>query len=134
MGNHADRQRHFCEPGTGRAYRNNCKPKLSLYEFIASDRDSIYESKYLYNKQLHGRDDAAIGTDANFMFEWLKPNADSSLDDVKEFLLERFALIGDTANLEPFLAQLASLHGWSPETSRRRIEGMQRNHTNQGTP
>ncbi len=36
----------------------------------------------------------SIGTERNFMFEWLKPTAAASLDDVKDFLLDRFVLVG----------------------------------------
>ena len=55
--------------------------------------------------------DWAEGTDANFMFEWLKPTATASMDPTKDFLLQKFALIGDLSQMPVYSAMLIKAYG-----------------------
>ena len=45
------------------------------------------------------------------MFEWLRPFADSTLDDVKHFLLTKFTLVGDMLQMSAF--KLMLIKGYS---------------------
>ena len=59
------RQRHFCRPGTGRVFGTDCVPKLTPFDFMMSDSDSIWNSAFLYDGIQLTDGDAAVGTDAN---------------------------------------------------------------------
>ena len=101
------RQRHFCERNTGFAFNTTCIPKLSEYEFIPSSAPSIYEHHHITGAHFHAKSlDEAIGTDANFQVEYLKPLGNSTMADVKQFVVEKFILLGDAAEMSPFYAML----------------------------
>lgn len=123
------RQQHFCKQETGKAYGNECVPKYSVYDFIANGH-SIYEYHYLTGEfGAHG-DSEAVGSEANFMFEWLKPYENSTITDVKEFLMEQFALIGDTAQFHSFLQQLSFMQGDDKEAGVKSTEQIARDQVN----
>merc|ERR1719456_1429023 len=79
--------------------------------------------------EAHGKDEP-MGSEANFMFEWLKPFEGDGMGDVKALLLKRFALIGDTAQLPLLLLEMASLQGMDMGEAARRIIAMAGNHAN----
>ena len=102
------RQRHFCVNDTGKAFDTPCVPRLTPFEFASSGEHSVYEHGYLMSN--HADDNAwdkhhradPIGTDANFMTEWLKPHANSTLEDVQRLLLDKFVLVGVSDQLAAF--------------------------------
>lgn len=126
MVNYKERQLHFCKIGTGKAYRKGCIPKVSLYDFMANGH-SIYEYQYInpWRLRAHGGyehgDSEPIGTEANFMFEFLRPYAGSTMADVKDFLIDQFALVGDTKQFDTFLHQAALLFGIDQRAANSRI-------------
>jgi len=123
------RQAHFCKEGTGRAHGNVCIPKLSLAEFILKD-GSIYEASYLgVGSPRIGRNEP-IGTDKNFIYEWLKPRSQADLAEVKEFLLSHALVVGDTARLSDFFKMTGNLTGMTPAQTRAKTEELGRNHVN----
>ena len=87
---YAERQRHFCVRGTGRAFRRPCKPKQSVYEFAKSLRQGTVRPKpYGLSGPL----------------EWLRPNAQTTTHQLEEFLMSRFFL-GTTDRLDEYIARL----------------------------
>lgn len=123
------RQAHFCQSGTGVEYGKECIPKYSVAEFLLKG-DSKYERAYLGIPSGPMGPTEPIGTDANFMYEWLKPTNTSKLSDVKDFLLKKFALIGDTARLPDFLSQAAILKGYAKDAAASRVRKMSQKHVN----
>merc|ERR1712083_838224 len=53
--------------------------------------------------------DGALGTEANFMFHWFQPHENASMSQVKALIIERFVVVGDTAQLPLFVLMLAKL-------------------------
>ena len=87
---YADRQRHFCHPGTGKAFGRPCKPKQSVFEFAKSLRlGHVKPTPY-----------GLSGPSA-----WLSPNAQTSTHELEQFLTSRFFL-GTTDRLDDYIARL----------------------------
>ena len=73
QGSYKARQAKFCEPNTGKAYHGHpCVPKMTIFEFgMSTGTVNGAEHNYLTGNKGNGD----LGTDANFQFEWLKPEA-----------------------------------------------------------
>ena len=115
-----ERQQHFCQHETGRAFIDECRPKLTLFEYMMSDLFSGPDHRFIYGDDTgRGSNFAteAFGTLANFMFEWLKPHADATMDTVKNLLLDYFVLVGDVQQMPVFEAMLIRGFGLNEASS-----------------
>lgn len=124
------RQAYLCVNGTGLSTNTECVPKISLFEFAMVDYpifDAIHSDTGPWLFPTHSD---SFGTIANFQSKWLissgantsnlpldlkPPGAAGSLDDIKQHLLEKFALVGDTRELDQFKYMLARI--WYGDTA-----------------
>ena len=62
-----------------------------------------------------------IGTNPSYQFEWLRPHAHSTLNETKDFLLDKFAIIGDVSQLPTFQLMLAKGFGMDMDAAVRSV-------------
>ena len=138
---YAQRQRHFCRDNTGKDFDRPCEPKLTPFEFAMSEANSVWEHAYLVGGDNNDEQQAweqrhptgAIGTDASFEYEWLKHHTDDSLQDVQQFLLERFVLVGVTAELAAFELMVTRVFGRDEQRALETIVANSAHHHVKGT-
>lgn len=88
---YAERQRHFCRQGTGKAFGRPCQPKESVFQFAKNLR--------LENETTN------CGLCNSGPSAWLSPNAQTTTHQLEQFLTSRFFL-GTTDRLDDYIARL----------------------------
>ena len=88
---YAERQRHFCRQGTGKAFGRPCEPKESVFQFAKNLR--------LENETTN------CGLCNSGPSAWLSPNAQTTTHQLEQFLTSRFFL-GTTDRLDDYIARL----------------------------
>ena len=120
---YAERQLHFCKRGTGVDYDIDCEPKLSPYEFMMLADHPIVEDRHLFGPPgtVNYSSTVPMGTNPSYQFEWLRPHAHSTLNETKDFLLDKFAIIGDVSQLPTFQLMLAKGFGMDMDAAVRSV-------------